>query len=212
MCMFSLTSFWMDFPIYTPPAVYFENSLAYSKNSQSSFLSSLYHTLLPHTTPGNFIHFCSFNKWLYADGSLPLNMRSQPHPCFVTSTSLFLTTRQSSPLGNFPEPQTQHPFLLSPPRKVSWDNERSNTLKPVNRQLNENLFSVGWHKVNRKKNTQTYFHTATLLLSSCDTSLWLKSPICNIEIIPPKLRDETSAGKQLAQCPAHTVVNNHCLG
>lgn len=40
----------------------FENSLAYSKNSQSSFLSSLYHTLLPHTTPGNFIHFCSFNK------------------------------------------------------------------------------------------------------------------------------------------------------
>ena len=33
-----------------------------------------YPTLFPHTTPGNFIRFRSFNKCLYANGSPSLNM------------------------------------------------------------------------------------------------------------------------------------------
>lgn len=87
------------------------------KNSLAPCLA-LFITLSFHTTPGNVIHFCSFNKRLYADGSLPLNMRSQPCPALWEHIAILITC-QSSPLGDFPEPQTQHPFLLSPPRKVS---------------------------------------------------------------------------------------------
>lgn len=90
----------MDFPLYPPSAVYFENSLAYSKNSLSSLLSSLYHTLIPHTTPGNVIHFVqqtTLCRWLPYLWTCDLNLALS----FVRSTSPFLITCQSSPLGDF---------------------------------------------------------------------------------------------------------------
>lgn len=146
MCTFHLPRFWMDSPIYTPPAVYLESSIAYSKNSQSTFLGSLYFSHCLHTTPGNFTRFQSFSKCLYAGGAHLQTDNPTLPPAFWGAHLRFSLLAGHLHLGISLNLRTQHPFLLSPSRRVSWDSESSNTLKLVNKQLNENLFLVGWCK------------------------------------------------------------------